>query len=213
LSFTDCCPAGQSNTKTCGNGGKACVGAALPFLPSSARERLLDLANGHLDDGVRIEVAWACAKSGIGGGAGRLIEFARDPRHSKRDELSGGGRSCRSDSSGGARSGFRSPYIDRHTIVNYGPRLPSPCQLTAARWRGPQRAPARRRSARAGGARCRWCRLAPYNGWRAGAQVSAGRMRGRPCFAQGAGFTRAHHRRAVCRRCCRLHSVRGLRCK
>ena len=56
---------------------------ALPFLPASARERLLDIANRHPDTGVRIEVAWACAKSGIGGGAGSLVEFARDPRHSK----------------------------------------------------------------------------------------------------------------------------------
>jgi hypothetical protein len=58
--------------------------AALPFLSASARERLLDLANRHSDAGVRIEAAWACAKSGIGGGAGSLVEFARDPRHSKR---------------------------------------------------------------------------------------------------------------------------------
>jgi hypothetical protein len=56
---------------------------ALPFLPGSARERLLDLANRHSDAWVRIEAAWACAKSGIGGGAGSLVEFARDPRHSK----------------------------------------------------------------------------------------------------------------------------------
>ena len=56
---------------------------ALPFLPASARERLLDIANRHPDTGVRIAAAWACAKSGIGGGAGSLVEFARDPRHSK----------------------------------------------------------------------------------------------------------------------------------
>jgi hypothetical protein len=58
--------------------------AALPFLPASARERLVDPANRHSDAEVRMEAAWACAKSGIGGGIESLVEFARDPRHSKR---------------------------------------------------------------------------------------------------------------------------------
>jgi hypothetical protein len=57
--------------------------AALPFLSASARERLVDLASRHSDAGVRIEAAWVCAKSRIGGGVGSLVEFARDPRHSK----------------------------------------------------------------------------------------------------------------------------------
>jgi hypothetical protein len=58
--------------------------AALPFLPSSASEPLLHIANAHEDVSVRIEGAWACAKSGWVGGADRLVEFARDPRHAKR---------------------------------------------------------------------------------------------------------------------------------
>ena len=55
---------------------------AIPFLPSPTRERLLDLATRHADVKVRIEAAWACAKSGLPGGAEKLIEFARDPRYS-----------------------------------------------------------------------------------------------------------------------------------
>lgn len=56
--------------------------AALPFIAPSSREGLLRAAASHPDPSVRMEAAWAQAKSGDPAGLERLAEFCRDPRHS-----------------------------------------------------------------------------------------------------------------------------------
>jgi hypothetical protein len=64
----------------------AAVGAAssIPFLDSSAREPLLELASRHSDGLVRLEEAWARTKLGQESGRARLVEFCRDPRYFER---------------------------------------------------------------------------------------------------------------------------------
>lgn len=57
--------------------------AAIPFIsPSKYRERLLSAALGHADSLVRIEAAWAQAKSGDDDGFRRLVQLCLDPRFS-----------------------------------------------------------------------------------------------------------------------------------
>lgn len=56
--------------------------AALPFIDQSAREGLLQAASNHPDPSVRMEAAWAHAKSGDRAGLERLSDLCLDPRHS-----------------------------------------------------------------------------------------------------------------------------------
>jgi len=56
--------------------------AALPFVPEAARNSLLDLAQRHPSVGVRLEAAWASARTGDRDGLAQLAEFCRDPNHS-----------------------------------------------------------------------------------------------------------------------------------
>lgn len=58
--------------------------ASLPFLPSSERDRLFELASRHSSVAVQMEAAWASTKAGIASGADTLVAFARDARHSAR---------------------------------------------------------------------------------------------------------------------------------
>lgn len=58
--------------------------AALPFIESSQRGRLLQAAYDHRDPLVRIEAAWAQAKTGDPEGSARLSRFCMDPRYSHR---------------------------------------------------------------------------------------------------------------------------------
>lgn len=58
--------------------------AALPFIPSPSRERLIELASAHPSAHVRMEAAWSRAKLGMESGAQALIDFARDARYSSR---------------------------------------------------------------------------------------------------------------------------------
>lgn len=55
--------------------------AAIPFLRTPARQRLLDLAARHPDASVRLESYWASAKLGDAHGIASLADAARDPRH------------------------------------------------------------------------------------------------------------------------------------
>ncbi|MFZ5828733.1 MAG: HEAT repeat domain-containing protein, partial [Planctomycetota bacterium] len=56
--------------------------AALPFIDPTRREDLLQAANGHPHSSVRMEAAWARAKSGDPAGVDRLSELCLDPRYS-----------------------------------------------------------------------------------------------------------------------------------
>lgn len=56
--------------------------AALPFLPIGARSSLLKVASEHQDVGVRLEAAWASAKSGDQSGLHLLADYCRNPNHS-----------------------------------------------------------------------------------------------------------------------------------
>ncbi|MBK9156247.1 MAG: HEAT repeat domain-containing protein [Chloracidobacterium sp.] len=57
--------------------------AALPFIDKSACEKLLQTAFEHPDPSVRMEAAWAEAKSGDPAGVERLSELCLDPRFSR----------------------------------------------------------------------------------------------------------------------------------
>jgi hypothetical protein len=56
--------------------------SALPFVSAIARTRLLELALSHPDASVRMEAAWAQAKSGSAAGLIQLAELCLDPRSS-----------------------------------------------------------------------------------------------------------------------------------
>jgi hypothetical protein len=56
--------------------------AALPFIDQSLREGLMQIALAHPDASVRIESAWAQAKSGDPSGLNRLSELCLDPCYS-----------------------------------------------------------------------------------------------------------------------------------
>jgi hypothetical protein len=56
--------------------------AALPFIDSLSRERLMLAAGKHPDPSVRMESAWAQAKSGDPAGIERLSQLCLDPRYS-----------------------------------------------------------------------------------------------------------------------------------
>ncbi len=58
--------------------------AAIPFLRTPARQRLLDLAAQHPDATVQLESHWAAAKLGDERGIAALAEAARDPRKGTR---------------------------------------------------------------------------------------------------------------------------------
>lgn len=58
--------------------------AAIPFLRTPARQRLLDLAWRHPDVAVRLESYWAAAKLGDERGIAALAEAARDARQGSR---------------------------------------------------------------------------------------------------------------------------------
>jgi hypothetical protein len=61
--------------------------AAIPFIGRTHRERLLSTAFEHADSRVRIEAAWAQAKSGDKDGFSRLAELCLDPRLSHTAQL------------------------------------------------------------------------------------------------------------------------------
>lgn len=54
--------------------------AALPFISESARDELLEIALRHPDTGVRVEAAWATAKTGNPKGLKQLGDFCQDWR-------------------------------------------------------------------------------------------------------------------------------------
>ena len=56
--------------------------AAIPFLSKKNRDSLLEVAQNHVDDGVRIETAWAMAKINDRQGVEKLKEWAIDINHS-----------------------------------------------------------------------------------------------------------------------------------
>ncbi len=56
--------------------------AAIPFLSEESRGPLLNLAQNHKNVAVRLEAAWASAKSGDATGLTRLTEYCYDPNHS-----------------------------------------------------------------------------------------------------------------------------------
>ncbi|WP_324725990.1 HEAT repeat domain-containing protein [Actomonas aquatica] len=56
--------------------------AALPFLMSAERDTLFELAAEHVDPRVRMEAAWASARSGDDSGIIWLADWAKDPLHS-----------------------------------------------------------------------------------------------------------------------------------
>jgi hypothetical protein len=56
--------------------------AALPFIEQSLRGGLMQIAMAHPDASVRMESAWAQAKSGDPSGLNRLSELCLDPRYS-----------------------------------------------------------------------------------------------------------------------------------
>jgi hypothetical protein len=56
---------------------------ALPFIDSTLREGLLLAAVEHSDPSIRIEAAWAQARSGDPAGLDRLTEYFRDVRYSQ----------------------------------------------------------------------------------------------------------------------------------
>jgi hypothetical protein len=58
--------------------------AAIPFLRTPARQRLLDLAAQHSDPTVRLESYWAAATLGDERGIAALAEASRDPRQGSR---------------------------------------------------------------------------------------------------------------------------------
>ncbi len=58
--------------------------AAAPFLSDAAREAILASAETHRDPFVRLETAWARARSGDDGGRRRLAELCLDPRYARR---------------------------------------------------------------------------------------------------------------------------------
>lgn len=58
--------------------------AAIPFLRTPSRQRLLDLAWSHPDVSVRLESYWAAAKLGDERGIAALAEASRDPRQGSR---------------------------------------------------------------------------------------------------------------------------------
>lgn len=58
--------------------------AAIPFLRTPARQRLLDLAAQHPDVTVRLESHWAAASLGDERGVAALADAARDPRFGTR---------------------------------------------------------------------------------------------------------------------------------
>ncbi len=58
--------------------------AAIPFLRTPSRQRLLDLAGRHPDVEVRLESYWAAAKLGDERGIAALAEASRDPRRGTR---------------------------------------------------------------------------------------------------------------------------------
>ncbi len=58
--------------------------AALPFVPSPDRERLLEIAGRHPSIDVQMESAWAGAKMGVASAADTLVAFATDARYSSR---------------------------------------------------------------------------------------------------------------------------------
>lgn len=58
--------------------------AAIPFLRTPARQRLLDLASQHSDPTVRLESYWASATLGDERGIAALGEASRDPRQGSR---------------------------------------------------------------------------------------------------------------------------------
>lgn len=69
--------------------------AAIPFLRDAVRERLLAEAERHPSVNVRLEAAWAAVVTGDAGGVDRLVDWALDPRTSRRavaylDELGRG---------------------------------------------------------------------------------------------------------------------------
>lgn len=57
--------------------------AALPFLRSAPRDRLLALAMGHSDADVQLEAAWAAAKLEHESGLDLLVKFCLEFQHSK----------------------------------------------------------------------------------------------------------------------------------
>lgn len=56
--------------------------AALPFVDASSRADLLNVAIAHPDPSVRMEAAWAQAKTGDLTGVERLLKYCLDPQHS-----------------------------------------------------------------------------------------------------------------------------------
>ncbi len=65
--------------------------AALPFLPEASRKELLALADAHPDIMVRMEAAWARAKSGDERGRRQLQDWCRDAKVSRRRGRAPGG--------------------------------------------------------------------------------------------------------------------------